>query len=200
MATRPNRIVTRVITKLIIQKNSQEEKRGNMKPVHRISNNQGDEENGKSEEAPKISDLDNKSQSHDSPKDSPVRVDKAEERSTPERHSDASAVCEPIEEAETRHVSHGTSETNDKTPQLKRLSESYTAGVPTKRISEEKPEELNKEINYAIKPILDEPIEPIDIASHSSDSFEVRRDIKVEAEILTSNYSQRNTRNRKNKN
>jgi len=87
-------------------------------------------------------------------------VDDAEGCSTPERRSDHNAGCKPMEEAEIYDVPHETSETNAKTPQLKRPSESHTTGVPTKRINKEKLGELNNELNYAIKSILNEPNKP----------------------------------------
>jgi len=38
-------------------------------------------------------------------------------------------------------------------------------------------------MNYAIKPMPEMLDEPMEIALHSSDSFEVRRNIKVKADI-----------------
>jgi len=49
------------------------------------------------------------------------------------RRSDDNAAHEPMEEAEIRDVR----ETSAKTPQLKSPSESYTTGVPTKRINKD---------------------------------------------------------------
>jgi len=83
-----------------------------------------------------------------------------------------------MEEAET-----DVCETSAKTPQLKRPSENYTTGVPTKRINEEKPHESKDELNYANKFMPETLDEPMEIASHSSDSFEIRRNIKVKADI-----------------
>jgi len=109
-------------------------------------------------------------------------VDEVEGCGTPERRSDDNAIYKPMEEAEIYDVPHKTSA---KTPQLKRPSESYTTGVPTKQVNKEKLHELNNELNYATKPMLDEPMpnEPMEMVSHSSDSFEVRRNVKVKVDI-----------------
>jgi len=65
-------------------------------------------------------------------------MDEAEECNTPERQSDDSATYEPIGEVEIHDVPRGTSEPSVEASQLKRLSESHTTGVPTKRINKEK--------------------------------------------------------------
>jgi len=102
-------------------------------------------------------------------------VDEADGCGTPERRSDGHAACKSIEEAEIYNVPHETSETSAKTPQLKRPSESYTTGFPMKRTNKEKLHELNDKLNYAVKPILDKPNEPMEIAYNVS-TFSMRSD------------------------
>jgi len=146
-----------------------------MKVVHQITNNEEDEGDGRNEKA-------QKNQIRN------MKISIAASLRTAQyvwmrlkgvaRRSDDNAAYKPIEEAEIYDVRHEISETNAKTPQLRRLSESYTTGVPTKRTNKEKLHELNNELNYATEPMLDKPKEPMEIASHSSDSFEVRRNVK----------------------
>jgi len=49
----PNHIITKVITILTTQKNTEKEKKRNMKVVHQITSNEEDEGNGRNEKAQK---------------------------------------------------------------------------------------------------------------------------------------------------
>jgi len=104
-----------------------------------------------------------------------------------------------MEEAEIYDVLRETSETSAKISQLKRPSESYTTDVPIKRTNKEELHELNDELNYATKPMLDKPNEPMEIASYSSDSFKAHKNIKIKADTSTPYNSKNNARNRKDK-
>jgi len=120
----------------MIQKNQKGEKRKH----ERSSSNheQRRRKRWKKRKSAEKSDSEGENQHYDDPKDSPVHVDEAKGCGTSERRSD-NAAYKPMEEAEIYDVPCGTGETSAKTPQLKRPSESYTTGVPTKRINKEKP-------------------------------------------------------------